>query len=75
MEDLTFLKIHHLIIHELPKRGQTTGVLSDAVSPLPDGYLRMQSPGINSNRPPKLWRRSPPVSRPAIGVTSSSVGS
>jgi hypothetical protein len=36
MQNLTFLKIQHLIIHELPKHGQTDGVLSDAVSPLPD---------------------------------------
>ena len=38
MQDLTFLKIDRLIIHELPNRDRgTTGVVSDDVSPLPKG--------------------------------------
>ena len=34
MQDLTFLKIDKLIIHELPKHQAKDGVLSDAVTPL-----------------------------------------
>lgn len=65
MEDLTFLKIKHLIVHELPKKrsgAETAGILSDTVSPLVprvrdffEGRIRIAlSPGIPIGFDPAL---------------------